>query len=283
MHDPRVGRFFAVDPLAKDYPYLTPYQFSSNQPIHTSELEGMESKEEISIGQAATNVLAGFFFPLPPRLQNSPWKSPGAISGSMIRTSMALHYSLIADIYITKGAVTKELLKQVGIQVAFSAAEQYITKKEINPAKLIKDSFGSADVADAMIGVAIDKAGVDRVKFGKLIKAVEIITPSLIDITYKDNYQMAGINKEAKNIVSDIVVNYVTDKLWQTTTKFSDHDLTKRIMSYFTGRLEQAVKEINTVSATIENSKNKELEKSETKIDNTAVATPAVDKIKIKR
>jgi RHS repeat-associated protein len=25
MHDPRVGRFFSVDPLFKDYPQLTPY------------------------------------------------------------------------------------------------------------------------------------------------------------------------------------------------------------------------------------------------------------------
>lgn len=42
MHDPRVGRFFAVDPLFKEYPELTPYQFSSNSPIDMIELEGME-------------------------------------------------------------------------------------------------------------------------------------------------------------------------------------------------------------------------------------------------
>ena len=48
MHDPRVGRFFAVDPLTKKYPYLTSYQFSSNQPIHAPELEGLESAAEIA-------------------------------------------------------------------------------------------------------------------------------------------------------------------------------------------------------------------------------------------
>jgi RHS repeat-associated protein len=48
MHDPRVGRFFAIDPLTKKYPYLTPYQFSSNQPIHTFELEGLESMDEMN-------------------------------------------------------------------------------------------------------------------------------------------------------------------------------------------------------------------------------------------
>jgi RHS repeat-associated protein len=43
MHDPRVGRFFAVDPLASKYPYLSPYQFSSNTPIMAVELEGLET------------------------------------------------------------------------------------------------------------------------------------------------------------------------------------------------------------------------------------------------
>ena len=42
MHDPRVGRFFAVDPLAPIYPELTPYQFSSNSPIGMVEFEGLE-------------------------------------------------------------------------------------------------------------------------------------------------------------------------------------------------------------------------------------------------
>ncbi|PCH74746.1 MAG: hypothetical protein COB98_09900 [Flavobacteriaceae bacterium] len=42
MHDPRVGRFFAVDPITSEYPELTPYQFSSNSPIYMLELEGLE-------------------------------------------------------------------------------------------------------------------------------------------------------------------------------------------------------------------------------------------------
>ncbi|MET2996926.1 alpha/beta hydrolase [Flavobacterium columnare] len=43
MHDPRVGRFFAIDPLFKDYPYYTPYQFSGNRVIDAVELEGKET------------------------------------------------------------------------------------------------------------------------------------------------------------------------------------------------------------------------------------------------
>jgi len=43
MHDPRVGRFFAVDPLASTYSYNSPYAFSENRVIDAIELEGLES------------------------------------------------------------------------------------------------------------------------------------------------------------------------------------------------------------------------------------------------
>ncbi len=44
MHDPRLGRFFAVDPLTSKYPHYTPYQFSGNKLIHAVELEGLEER-----------------------------------------------------------------------------------------------------------------------------------------------------------------------------------------------------------------------------------------------
>ena len=42
MHDPRVGRFFAPDPLFKRYPHNSPYAFSENRVIDGVELEGGE-------------------------------------------------------------------------------------------------------------------------------------------------------------------------------------------------------------------------------------------------
>jgi len=42
MHDARLGRFFAVDPLASSYPYNSPYAFSENVVINAIELEGLE-------------------------------------------------------------------------------------------------------------------------------------------------------------------------------------------------------------------------------------------------
>ncbi len=42
MHDPRLGRFFAVDPLSIQYSYNSPYAFSENRVIDGVELEGLE-------------------------------------------------------------------------------------------------------------------------------------------------------------------------------------------------------------------------------------------------
>lgn len=45
MHDPRLGRFFAVDPLTSKYPHNSPYAFSENCVINSIELEGLEKHE----------------------------------------------------------------------------------------------------------------------------------------------------------------------------------------------------------------------------------------------
>jgi|GEM_PF-3128513 len=42
MHDPRIGRFFATDPLEKKYPFNSPYAFSENRVLDSKELEGCE-------------------------------------------------------------------------------------------------------------------------------------------------------------------------------------------------------------------------------------------------
>lgn len=42
MHDPRIGRFFAVDPLTASYPWNSAYAFSENRVIDGVELEGLE-------------------------------------------------------------------------------------------------------------------------------------------------------------------------------------------------------------------------------------------------
>ncbi|WP_123803404.1 RHS repeat protein [Flavivirga aquatica] len=42
MYDPRINRFFAIDPLTYNYPHYSPYSFSGNKLISHRELEGGE-------------------------------------------------------------------------------------------------------------------------------------------------------------------------------------------------------------------------------------------------
>ena len=50
MSDPRLGRFWSIDPLSSKYPYWSPYGFSGNIVIHAYELEGREAVVGISLG-----------------------------------------------------------------------------------------------------------------------------------------------------------------------------------------------------------------------------------------
>ena len=57
IYDPRLGKFLSVDPIAKDYPELTPFQFASNKPINSIDLDGLESKEVYQIFDPGGNEI----------------------------------------------------------------------------------------------------------------------------------------------------------------------------------------------------------------------------------
>jgi len=61
MHDPRVGRFFAVDPLAKKYPWNSSYAFSENRVIDGVELEGLEVEQLNRFIEGVSNFFKGIF------------------------------------------------------------------------------------------------------------------------------------------------------------------------------------------------------------------------------
>lgn len=42
IYDPRLGKFLSLDPIAGEYPELSPYQFSHNSPVFLIDLDGAE-------------------------------------------------------------------------------------------------------------------------------------------------------------------------------------------------------------------------------------------------
>ncbi len=47
-YDPQIGRFFRIDPIASQYPELTPYQYASNDPVANIDIDGLEGGSSIS-------------------------------------------------------------------------------------------------------------------------------------------------------------------------------------------------------------------------------------------
>ncbi len=46
IYNPAIGKFLSVDPLTKEYPWLTPYQFAENAPIKFIDLDGAEKEND---------------------------------------------------------------------------------------------------------------------------------------------------------------------------------------------------------------------------------------------
>ena len=67
IYDPRIGRFLSLDPLAKNFPWYTPYQFAGNKPIAFLDLDGLED-----IWYGETNIINGNGFPVLEILFNTP-------------------------------------------------------------------------------------------------------------------------------------------------------------------------------------------------------------------
>ncbi|RWY48519.1 RHS repeat-associated core domain-containing protein [Mucilaginibacter gilvus] len=75
IYDPRLGRFLSVDPLNKNYPWYTPYQFAGNSPTAHIDLDGMEE--------------------IQPSIYNLPMiKVPAnykSVSGRIVKTTYTIH------------------------------------------------------------------------------------------------------------------------------------------------------------------------------------------------
>ncbi|SKA40210.1 RHS repeat-associated core domain-containing protein [Chitinophaga eiseniae] len=65
IYDPRVARFLSVDPVTKEFPWYTPYQFAGNKPIKYIDLDGAEEAEPASAGPVMRPILGGLRTPAP--------------------------------------------------------------------------------------------------------------------------------------------------------------------------------------------------------------------------
>jgi len=60
-HDPAIGRFMSIDPLAEKYVQWTPYAFSGNRVIDAFELEGLEPVDAKKGAKHLVVAIQGFW------------------------------------------------------------------------------------------------------------------------------------------------------------------------------------------------------------------------------
>jgi RHS repeat-associated protein len=98
-YDPRVARFGSIDPLTKQYPWYTPYQFAGNSPIKNIDIEGAE---ECSADAAQMRLQTGYLKGTVTEgqlRQQAQAQAAGATAGLVA----------LFDIFVTKGKLSSYL------------------------------------------------------------------------------------------------------------------------------------------------------------------------------
>jgi hypothetical protein len=95
-----LGRFFAVDPLAPDYPWNSPYAFSENVLINAVELEGLEKVY-------VYNVIVS------KNKDGKMVKSKPKLSHKFTRSSLGLYNSRVYHYYDTEGNLINKVEQMV--------------------------------------------------------------------------------------------------------------------------------------------------------------------------
>jgi hypothetical protein len=187
MHDPRIGRFFAVDPLVHKYTFNSPYAFAENMVISHVELEGAEGlwsmtdfnkalyKSELYLNngdQAAAEEAMDAY-------------RKGAALGSAIGLTIALD-GAFNGWRITK-ATAKDLAEQLAVKTVSNGD--------------IKSAVFEVDIANAFVKGIFEGIGIKGVK----AKWIEEGMKTMFDVNLK---QDGTFNFKAKDDFYEIATEY---------------------------------------------------------------------------
>ncbi len=109
IYDPRKAKFLSVDPLTKDYPWYTPYQFAGNKPIKFTDLDGLE---ECPAGQDYS-------------VKKNENRTPGEVVGDFISGVLG-DLEAVNDYFSnpeTKVGVVEAIVASLNLSVLFIAPE----------------------------------------------------------------------------------------------------------------------------------------------------------------
>ena len=183
MHDPRIGRFFAVDPLMRDYPWNSAYAFSENRINDCVELEGKEA-----FWIHGTKSAWGFSY--------SGVNSKQMLLKDIKRIGQVLGNTSFDNTFNWSGANSDEERHKAAVDLAnhvISTRKKLIKEGKITenePISLIGQSHGG-NVSIEATNILIEKHGIEP----KLIKITALNTPREHDIVlWEQKVELYSVN-----------------------------------------------------------------------------------------
>jgi RHS repeat-associated protein len=242
MHDPRVGRFFAVDPLSSKYPWYSPYQFAGNKVILYGELEGLEE--------------TAFTMSLDKKFGSSSYLNRSTAQRNEERkvqaTVAVLMITTLVDIYVTKGWLSRTVFS-AGLLESINETERgYEAHDKGNEAEAQRRFKNAGEASKvALLGVLAEGAGFalgQLFKSSNLGKVVledsNVVNKSFKDAgyfpPYKPNVTLGLIktSKEVENLVRLSSNSNSVEGVWFTTAKEVEGLTTAQLKDKFSLKFE---------------------------------------------
>ncbi|HEY4063618.1 MAG TPA: RHS repeat-associated core domain-containing protein [Puia sp.] len=160
VYDPRVGRFYAIDPITQKYPALTPYQFASNSPIAMADIDGMEGGDYMMWAMLKANEQQkknGYTNDQITKFNNDVVHGIQESTKTQGKVILVLGAAAV-DVFATKGWLTRTLLASQ----LFGAFPH--TKASTPEGRVLQDQNSKEALTDALVtwgagkilGVALD-------------------------------------------------------------------------------------------------------------------------------
>ncbi|MBO9732280.1 MAG: hypothetical protein J7623_26800, partial [Chitinophaga sp.] len=197
-HDPQIGRFIQIDPLADKYVYNSPYAFSENKVTSHIELEGLES---VPINQNS-NPLAYI---------NDAFRQYFAAVGSLLSFKGEVHANKEQVVTVKAGPVqstTTTTISENKVEAKLNLGEYFKTAGQVSPVE-VKASSNVVNKVEEKIAVSGNVGGVPLSAAGKTSTDANG-TSATVSVGVK---QTAGTGNATASVAADV---YYTSQLTGT-------------------------------------------------------------------
>ena len=145
IYDPRIAKFLSVDPLTKEYPWYTPYQFAGNKPIKFTDLDGLEEcpagqdysvkkNENRTPGEVVGDFISGVLGDL--EAVNDYFSNPetkvGVVEAIVASLNLSVLFIAPESTELKAARTTNTVRRAESVVVKVEKAEQVVVKTQTN-------------------------------------------------------------------------------------------------------------------------------------------------------